>query len=106
VAEPEPKLLEVITDLSELPLLLKLLSVCPLPNLDLESLFSELRANLLLYIADLTGSPGELKFQSALALHCFTNEYIYNQSEHEGEALAALEVAVKQALSNGDQPNS
>ena len=34
VAEPEPKLLEVITDLSELPLLLKLMSVCPLPDLD------------------------------------------------------------------------
>ena len=34
VAELEPKLLEVITDLSELPLLLKLMSVCPLPDLD------------------------------------------------------------------------
>ena len=104
-AVPEPKLPEVITDLSELPLLLKLMSVCPLPDLDLENLFSELRASLLVSISDLTGSPGELKFQSALALQCFTNEYIYNQSEHEDASLAALEVAVKQALSNGDQPN-
>ena len=56
VAEVEPKLLEVIADLSELPLLLKLMSVCPLPDLDLENLFRELRANLLLSISDLTGS--------------------------------------------------
>ena len=66
------------------------MSVCPLPDLDLEDLFRELRASLLLSISDLTGSPEELEFQSALALQCFTNEYIYNQSEHEDEALAAL----------------
>ena len=106
VAEVGLKPLEVITDLSELPLLLKLMSVCPLPDLDLENLFRELRASLLLTISDVKGSPGELKFQSALALQCFTNEYIYSQSEHEYEPLAALELAVKQALSNGDQPSS
>ena len=105
VAEVEPKLHDIIADISELPLLLKLMSVCPLPDLDLENLFSELRASLLLSISDLTGSPGELEFRSALALQCFTNEYIYNQSEHEDQALAALEVAAKQALSNGDQPS-
>jgi tetratricopeptide (TPR) repeat protein/2-polyprenyl-3-methyl-5-hydroxy-6-metoxy-1,4-benzoquinol methylase len=105
MAEPEPKLLEAITDLSALPLLLKLMSVCPLPDLALENLLRELRASLLLSISDLTGSTAELKFQSALALQCFTNEYVYNQSEHEDEAIAALEVAVKQTLSNGDQPS-
>ena len=73
--------------------------------MDLENLFRELRANLLLSISDLTGSAQELEFRSALALQCFTNEYIYNQSEHEDEALAALEVAVKQALNNGEQPS-
>jgi 2-polyprenyl-3-methyl-5-hydroxy-6-metoxy-1,4-benzoquinol methylase len=105
MAEPEPKLLEAITDLSELPLLLKLMSVCPLSDLALENLLRKLRASLLLSISDLTGSTEELKFQSALALQCFTNEYIYNQSEHENQAIAALEVAVKQALSNGSQPS-
>jgi ubiquinone/menaquinone biosynthesis C-methylase UbiE len=105
LAEPEPKLSEVITNLSELPLLLKLMSVCPLPDLELEDLFRELRASLLLSISDLTGLAQELKFQSALALQCFTNEYVYHQSEHEDKALTALEVAIKQKLNNGDQPN-
>ncbi|MDC1439937.1 tetratricopeptide repeat protein [Planktomarina temperata] len=103
VAEPEPKLLEAVTDLSEL--LLKLMSVCPLPDLALENLIRELRASLLLSISDLTGSTAELKFQSALALQCFTNEYIYNQSEHEDKALTALAAASKQTLNNGDQPS-
>ncbi|MDB2605268.1 tetratricopeptide repeat protein [Planktomarina temperata] len=105
MAEPEPKLLEAITDLSELPLLLKLMSVCPLSDLALENLLRKLRASLLLSISDLTGSTEELKFQSALALQCFTNEYIYNQSEHEDKALTALEAAIKQTLNNGDQPS-
>jgi 2-polyprenyl-3-methyl-5-hydroxy-6-metoxy-1,4-benzoquinol methylase len=101
-----PKVTAIITDLSELPLLLKLMSVCPLPDLDLENLLRKLRASLLLSISDLTGSTEELKFQSALALQCFTNEYIYNQSEHEDIALTALEAATKQTLNNGGQPSS
>ena len=105
VAEVEPTLLEAITDLSRLPLLLKLMSICPLADLDIENLFRKLRASLLLSIADLTGSIDELKFQSALALQCFTNEYIYNQSKNEDDALTALEAVVKQALSDGNQPS-
>jgi tetratricopeptide (TPR) repeat protein/ubiquinone/menaquinone biosynthesis C-methylase UbiE len=97
--------LEVITDLSKLPLLLKLMSVCPIPDLDLENLLRNLRASLLLSISDLTGFPEVLKFQSTLALQCFTNEYIYNQSEDEEKALAYLERSVSRALSNGGQPS-
>ena len=106
MAEVEPKLHKIITDLSGIPLLLKLMSVCPIPDLELENLFRKLRKSLLLSISDLPSSAKELEFQSALALHCFTNEYIYNISEHEDEALKALDVAVKQALNNGDQPSS
>jgi len=104
-SEVDLKLLDVITDLSTLPLLLRLMSVCPLPDLELENLLRELRASLLLSISDITGSPEELEFQSALALQCFTNEYIYNQSAHENKALMALEVIVKQMLDNGEQPS-
>ena len=105
LTEVKPKLLEVIRDIYELPLLLQLMRVCPLPDLDIENLFREVRACLLLNILDLTGSPEELEFQSTLALQCFINEYIYNQSEHEDEAIASLEEAAKQILISGDQPS-
>ena len=105
VNEVEANLPVVIKDLSMLRLLLKLMSICPLLDLDLENLFRELRASLLISISDLTGSTEELAVQSALALQCFTNEYIYDQSEHEDEALAALEATVEQTLVNGDQPS-
>ena len=45
-----------------------------------------------------------LKFQSALALQCFTNEYIYNQNEYEDKALEGLEELVKHIINNNEQP--
>ncbi len=105
VAEVELNVQAVVKDLSELPLLLKLMSVCPIPDLELENLFRELRKSLLLNVAVLKDSAEELEIQSALALHCFTNEYIYNQSEYEDKALATLEAAIKQALGKGEQPS-
>ena len=54
--------------------------------------------NTLSNISDFSGSSEELKFQSALALQCFTNEYLYSQSDDEDAALAALEAVVKQTL--------
>lgn len=106
VGEVEAELHKIITDLSELPLLLKLMSVCPLPDLNLENLLREIRASILISVLESPSLNRWLEFQSALALHCFTNEYIFNQSERENEALAALEVTVKQSLGNGDQPSS
>ncbi|HCK92871.1 MAG TPA: hypothetical protein DHW71_07790, partial [Gammaproteobacteria bacterium] len=97
---------EIIAELSRLPLLLKLMSVCPLPDLELENLFIALRASLLSSISSLKGSPTLLRFQSALALQCFTNEYIYKQSEHEEKALTDLEASIRLNLSNGCQPSA
>ena len=97
--------LEVIKDLSKLPLLLKLMSVCPVDDLDLENLLEKLRAKLLMSIAGLTNSAELLKFQSALALQCFTNEYIYNQSDDEKKAVGILEDLVKQTLKQDKKPS-
>ena len=96
---------EIIADLSNLSLLLKFMNVCPIADIDLEKLFKKLRANLLLSINEIDNSPEVLKFQSSLALQCFTNEYIYEQSEDEEKALGILEESVKQNLNNNNQPS-
>jgi len=95
---------DVISELSELSLLLKLMSICPLPDLSLEKLFRKLRASLLLSISDVTSSPELLNFQSALALQCFTNEYIYSHTEEEEKILQSLEANLKKILKNDEQP--
>ena len=96
---------ETISVLSELPLLLAFMSVCPLADLELEVFLSDIRFSLLSSISEVSASPKCLLFQSALALQCFTNEYIYNLTDQEAEELEALEISVKNSLLNGKQPH-
>jgi SAM-dependent methyltransferase len=96
---------EVISDLSEVPLLLKLMSVSRLADLELEAIFTDIRSGLLSSISEITGSSEVLRFQSALALQCFTNEYVYGQTDNEAKALEALEAVVKESLLKGEQPS-
>jgi len=98
--------LDVISDLSKFPLLLKLMSVCPLPDLELEGLLTKLRFSILSNITSLEEASSKLiNFQSALALQCFTNEYIYNQTEDETKILQSLDASVKKALNDKKQPS-
>jgi tetratricopeptide (TPR) repeat protein/2-polyprenyl-3-methyl-5-hydroxy-6-metoxy-1,4-benzoquinol methylase len=99
--------LDVISDLNEFPLLLKLMSVCPFPDLELEKLFKNLRRSILSNISSLKEAPPDLiVFQSALALQCFTNEYIYNHTDEEKKILKSLETCVTKDLEKNNQPNS
>ena len=96
---------DMMSELSELSLLVKLMSVCPIPDLGFEKLFRKLRASLLLSISDVTSSPELLNFQSALALQCFTNEYIYSHTEEEEKILQSLEANLKKIFKNNEQPD-
>jgi len=102
----ELKPLEVIMDLSKLPLLLKLMSVCPISDIDLERLLKKLRAKLIMSIDDYISSSDLLAFQSALALQCFTNEYIYDKTKEEEKALLLLEETVKLDVCNNNPPSA
>ena len=95
---------KIIKDLSELTLLLKLMNVCPITDIELENLLRQIRERFLLDISNLANTPEVLKFQSALAMHCFINEYIYYQIEDEDKALKNLEALVKLDLNKNKQP--
>ena len=97
--------IDIISDLSEFPLLLKLMSICPLPDLEFEKLFKKLRCFILSNIRSVKEvSPEFLGFQSALALQCFTNEYIYSTTEEEEKDLQTLEKIIKNAFKKNKQP--
>ena len=94
----------LISNLSEVPLLFRLMSVCPIPDLDLEMVLKDMRSALLLSVSETSNSPEVLHFQSVLALQCFTNEYLYNQSDNDTKALVTLETLVEQTILRGEQP--
>jgi SAM-dependent methyltransferase len=89
---------EIIIDLSNVPLLLKLMVVSPLPDLEFENILKDIRSAILLSITDIKPNPEILKFQIALSLHCFTNEYLYDQTDEEIEALKELETLIEKKL--------
>ena len=96
---------EIIVDLLNVPLLIKLMEVSPLPDLELETIFKNIRSTILLSISKIKNNSEILKFQIPLSLHCFTNEYLYNQTDEEVEALKELENLVEKKLTNGQQPS-
>ena len=103
--EKQQSLLETIVELSDMPLLLKLMSICPLADLELETLLKEIRAKILLNFHIVDNNPKILEFQKALSLQCFTNEYIYDIDLDEEKAIDALEAKVKNSLALGQQPS-
>ena len=95
----------MVSELCEIHLLLKLMKVCPLPDVKLERLLTTIRAKILLSLSSIKSTPELIKFQTALALQCFTNEYIYNLiDEREAVALTQLENSVEFTLRSGRQP--
>ena len=95
---------QVIKILSETPLLLKIMSVCPLPDLQIESFLSRLRSQILRQISDININSNFLKVQSALAQQCFTNEYVYSLADTPIEDLKKLENSIAETLTIGNQP--
>ncbi len=104
IEKPGGSSIGFIYELCQQPLLLKLMSVCPITDVDLEKLFRGLRARLLFSIDKIPASEDILTFQSALALQCFTNEYIYDANEDEVNAIKKLETKVEYSFTQGDQP--
>ena len=96
---------KIIADLSNLPLLLKLMSICPIADTELELGFTSIRSQILASVLENSANTDNLKFQSALALHCFTNEYVYNQTSDDSDSIKKLETLVELDLAKGNQPS-
>ena len=96
---------KIILNLSNLPLLLKLMSICPISDLDFELALTKVRSLILASISENPNNCRALDFQSALALQCFTNEYIYTFSSDDRNFLKKLESSVNQEFFEGKQPS-
>ena len=96
---------KIIVDLSNLPQLLKLMEITPLYDLEFEVFLKNIRSAILLSISDIKHNSETLTFQIALASQCFINEYLYDQTDEENEALRELETLIEKQLTNGQQPS-
>lgn len=91
-------------NLSSIPLLLRILSLSPINSLDLEAILTFLRRAVLRAVAAGDRSSVGLSFTAALALHCFTNEYVFTESDDEHAAVTQLRDSLASIVENDDDP--
>ena len=96
----------IIGSLDKLPLLHHLMRVCPLPELQFEELFVAMRSLLLKALDNMEVSPELIYFLSTLSIHCFTNEYVYIESDEETHLIGELQAKISQTLAQSEQPEA
>ncbi len=98
--------LELMVNLSGIPLLMTIMRLSPIPSIDIESLLTKARARLLFANFEPKVEIETQKFQQALAHQCFLNEYIYPVTAEEESAINEIEYEVGLCLENGKQPKT
>ena len=91
----ESDLREACSRLSKAPLLLRIMEICPIPDRDVEKRLREIRLGLLLRSEEVPEKDALRPFQISLALHCFTNEYVFGETAEEKTAIQSLETKLK-----------
>ncbi|MDB2444727.1 tetratricopeptide repeat protein, partial [Gammaproteobacteria bacterium] len=94
----------IIGSLDKLMLLHSLMRLCPLPDLQFEKFFVTMRSLLLKNLDKMEASPELIYFLSTLSIHCFTNEYIYIESDEETHLIGELQTKILQTVAKSEQP--
>ena len=93
-----------IAALARVPFFHQLMRICPLPDLQLEALFVSMRRVLLKDFRQIEASTEVIHFLSTLSLHCFTNEYVYFETEEESVLINVLEAGIAENIAQASQP--
>ena len=98
------KVKSIIHSLDKLKLLHHLMRVCPLPDLQFESLFVRIRSLLLSNLDDIEATPEFIYFLSTLSLQCFTNEYVYIEKDKETKLIESIETEIMKTIEESNNP--
>ncbi len=91
---------QVIKDFASLPLALKLMELCPIADLRIERLFTECRKIILFNLQQDVSNHDATVFLNSLALQCYTNEYVYWQTDGEKKKVDEYIQSIDQELKN------
>ena len=84
--------------LSTIPLFLRLIALTPINDLRIERLLSFLRRSMLRETMAGNIEEDGLPFASALALQCFTNEYVYYETDDETLSVECLQQQIAELI--------
>ncbi len=86
---------------SGIELFLKLMRLSPIFDLRIESALTVLRRVMLQRAVSGASHNKELPFATALALQCFTNEYVFPETEEESATVDSLERQIAEMVAEG-----
>ena len=94
---------EYLTEqLSTIPLLLRLMELSVVVDLSVEKILTEIRHILLTEVIGGKNDIQGIEFYIALAMHCFTNEYVYSESKEEQQNIAYLQEKIALLLEENE----
>ena len=91
--------------LSDIELFTQIMEICPITDIEIEVLLMQIRKILLLERKKLLLNRRLLRFQCKLALQCFTNEYIYVETEEETASVELIEISIQKSLLKKEKPS-
>ncbi len=94
------------TQLSTIPLLLRIMELSTIADVDLERMLTRVRRAMLHKAVNGASDAQGLPFYAALAMHCFTNEFVFSECEEEKQEVEQLQEKVKAVLEKGDTVSS
>ena len=97
---------DVLLSLSSIDLFVVFIALCPITDLQIGSVVSNLRRAVLFNITDLKEEPHTLKLLSAIAFQCFLNEYLLTETAEEIKSLRKLEAKVVKDIKVNGQPTA
>ena len=97
--------IKTIEKLGRITLLNKMIKVCRIADISFENLFTKIRSSILFSISKVSENTNFQNLQLALALQCFHNEYIFNQTEDENRTLEKVIKSVEMSFKEGTQPS-
>ena len=97
------KLTTIIENLSEESLFLKIISLCPIPDLEFENMLTYIRAEILRSIHTMSCTSSFVRVLSSIAVQSYMNEYIYKKLDSENEILAEIESEISETIIDNTQ---
>ena len=97
---------ETVISLSNFPILMKLMELCPIPDLDIEILLKFIRSALLINLSKLQNNHEIIPFQISLSMQCFINEYLYEETDLETQKISELEEYIKNNITKEIYPSA
>jgi len=99
-AEPDSALpcQQIAEELSTVSLFLGIMKLAPIPDLKIEQMLTRLRPAMLENALSNSGDETTLPFATALALHCFTNEYVYLETHDEERQIDRLQQRIAELI--------